>query len=102
MKRSRNLMGLSLRTGMMLGQANMVIAMRMMGMAGAWNVTPAENKRMVDEKTAAAVASGTAMMKAAMAGKDAVAVANAGLAPIARRTGANAKRLAKRGPKVGK
>jgi hypothetical protein len=100
MKRSRNLMGLSLRTGMMLGQANMVIAMRMMGMAGAWNVTPAENKRMVDEKTAAAVASGTAMMKAAMMGKDAVGVASAGLTPIARRTGANAKRLVKRGPKV--
>jgi hypothetical protein len=101
MKRSRNLMALSMRTGMMLGQANMVIAMRMMGMAGAWNVTPAENKRMVDEKTAAAVASGTAMMKAALSGKDPVAVASAGLTPIARRTGANAKRLVKRGPKVG-
>lgn len=102
MRRKANLFGLSMRTGMMLGQANMVIAMRMMGMAGAWNVTPAENKRMVDEKKAAAVASGTAMMKAAMAGKDAVAVAEAGLAPVARKTRANAKRLAGRGPKVGK
>jgi hypothetical protein len=101
MKRSRGLMALSMQTGMMLGQANMVIAMRMMGMAGAWNVTPAENKRMVDEKTAAAVESGAAMTRAALAGKGPVAVAKAGLAPIARRTGANAKRLAKRGPKVG-
>jgi hypothetical protein len=94
------LMQLSIKTGMMLGQANMVIAMRMMGMAGAWNVTPAENKRMVDEKTAAAVESGAAMTRAVMAGKGPVGVANAGLKPIARRTGVNAKRLVKRGPKV--
>lgn len=102
MSRKPDLFGLSLRTGMMLGQANMVIAMRMMGMAGGWNVTPAENQRMVDEKTAAAVASGTAMMRAAMAGKGPVAVAEAGLAPVARKTRANAKRLSKLGPKVGK
>ena len=101
MSRKPNLFGLSMRTGLMLGQANMVIAMRMMGMAGGWNVTPAENKRMVDEKTDAAMASGTAMMRAAMAGKGPVAVAEAGLAPVARKTRANAKRLAKRGPKVG-
>ena len=101
MKRPRNLIGLSIKTGMMLGQANMVIAMRMMGMAGAWNVTAAENKCMVDEKTAAAVESGAAMTRAVLLGKDTVAVAHAGLTPIARRTGANAKRLAKRGPKLG-
>ncbi len=101
MKRTRDLMALSMKTGMMLGQAQMVIAMRMMGMAGAWNVTPAENKRMVDEKKATAVASGNAMAKAALAGKDPVAVAMAGLQPVARRTKANAKRLAKRGPKGG-
>ncbi len=101
MKRSRNLVGLSIRAGMMLGQAQMVMAMRMMGMAGAWNVTAAENKRMVDEKTAAAVESGAAMARAMLSGKGPVAVASAGLTPIARRTGANAKRLAKRGPKVG-
>jgi hypothetical protein len=102
MSRKPDLFGLSMRTGMMMAQANMVIAMRMMGMAGAWNVAPAENKRMVDEKTAAAVASGTAMMRAAMAGKGPVAVAEAGLAPVARKTRANAKRLGKRGIKVGK
>ncbi|MFM2389341.1 MAG: hypothetical protein RLZZ437_896 [Pseudomonadota bacterium] len=101
MSRKPNLFGLSLRTGMMMAQANMVIGMRLMGMAGSWNVTSAENKRMVDEKTEAAVASGTAMMKAALSGKGPVAVAEAGLAPVARKTRANAKRLAKRGPKVG-
>jgi hypothetical protein len=100
MKRSRDLMALSIKTGMMLGQANMVIAMRMMGIAGAWNVSPAENRRMVHEKRAVAVESGAAMTRAVMTGKGPVALAKAGLAPIARRTGANAKRLAKRGPKV--
>jgi hypothetical protein len=96
-----NLMRLSIQTGMMMTQANMVIAMRLMGMAGTWNVTPAENRRMVDEKAVAAVASGMAMARAAMAGKGPVAVAAAGLQPVARKTRANARRLAKRGMKAG-
>ena len=38
----------------MAAEANRVIAMRLMGMAGTWNVTPSENARMVREKTEAA------------------------------------------------
>ncbi|MGL5012414.1 MAG: antifreeze protein, partial [Paracoccaceae bacterium] len=72
-----------------------------MGMAGVWNVTPAENRRMVEEKQAAAVEAGVAMTRAVLTGKGPVAVAEAGLAPVARKTRANAKRLSKRGMKVG-
>ena len=78
----------------------MVIAMRMWGMTGAWNVLPSENKRMVDEKGAAMLASGMAATAAMMQGKGAVDVALAALKPVARKTKANAARLGKRGVKV--
>jgi hypothetical protein len=83
---------------MMLAEANMVIAMRLWGMAGIWNVTPNENRRMVDEKSSAAMASGAAMVRAISAGHGPAAVAMAGLKPVRAKTRANAARLAKRGP----
>jgi hypothetical protein len=89
---------LSIKTAMMLTQAQMVIGMRMMGMAGLWRVQPSENARMSSEKVQAAQDSGQAMMRAAMQGKSAAKVAEAGLRPVARTTRANAKRLAARGP----
>ena len=100
-KAQKDLLRLSLQTGTMLAQANMVIAMRMWGMAGAWNVTQGEDKRMVDEKGVAMAAAGAAAMGAAMQGKGPVAVALAALQPVARKTRANATRLAKRGPGKG-
>jgi hypothetical protein len=89
---------LAMQSGMMLAEANMVIAMRMFGMAGLWNVTPAENKRMVDEKSTAAMASGAAMARAMVAGKSPAAIAMAGLRPVRAKTRANVARLSKRGP----
>jgi hypothetical protein len=99
-KAQKDLLKLSMETGAMLAQANMVIAMRMWGMAGAWNVTPDENKRMVDEKGTAMLASGMAATAAVMQGKGPVDVALAALKPVARKTKANAARLGKRGVKV--
>lgn len=99
-KAQKDLLRLSLQTGTMLAEANMVIAMRMWGMAGAWNVTPSENKRMVDEKGTAMLASGVAATSAMMQGKGPVDVALAALQPVARKTKANAARLGKRGAKV--
>ena len=43
-------MRLTMQSSMMLAEANMVIAMRMLGMGGMWRVTPSENARMVQEK----------------------------------------------------
>ncbi len=93
-------MRLSLKTGMMLGQAQMVIGMRLWGMAGMWSVLPSENARMVAEKLAAGIEATGHAATAAMRGKGPAAVAAAALAPVARRTKSNARRLARRGPKI--
>lgn len=88
---------LAMQSGMMMAEANMVIGMRLMGMGGMWRVTPAENTRMVQEKTDAAIASGAAMTRAMMAGQSPAKVALAGMKPVRAKTRANATRLAKRG-----
>ncbi|MFN4158282.1 MAG: antifreeze protein [Gemmobacter sp.] len=92
------LIRLSIKTSVMLGQAQMVIAMRMMGLAGMWRVQPSENARMSSEKMTAAQDSGQAMVRAAMKGHSPARIAEAGLRPVARTTRANARRLAARGP----
>jgi hypothetical protein len=99
-KTQAGLLRLSMQTGIMLAEANMVIAMRMWGMAGAWNVTPGENKLMLDEKGTAILASGMAATAAMMQGKSPVDVALAALKPVARKTRANAARLGRRGVKT--
>ena len=90
-------MRLAVQSSMMLAEANMVIAMRMMGMGGLWRVTSGENDRMVQEKTDAAIASGAAMTRAMLAGHSPAKIALAGMKPVRDKTRANASRLAKRG-----
>lgn len=90
-------MRLAMQSGMMIAEANMVIAMRLMGMGGMWRVTPSENARMVQEKSDAAIASGAAISRAIMAGHSPAKVALAGMKPVRDKTRANVTRLAKRG-----
>jgi hypothetical protein len=90
-------MRLAMQSSMMLAEANMVIAMRMMGMGGMWRVSPGENDRMVQEKTDAAVASGAAMTRAMLAGHSPAKIALAAMKPVRAKTRANATRLAKQG-----
>ncbi|WP_395541232.1 antifreeze protein [Neotabrizicola sp. sgz301269] len=92
------MISLSFKTGMMLMEAQMVIGMRMMGMAGLWCVLPSENARMSSEKVAAYGQSAVAATTAAMTGKSPAQVAEAALKPVARATKSNVKRLARRGP----
>ncbi|TCS66305.1 antifreeze protein [Primorskyibacter sedentarius] len=87
--------------GMLLAEANAVITMRMLGMAGLWSVTPGENNRMVSEKIEALNRSVTAANRAAMTGQRPDQIAAAALKPMRQKTRANSKRLAKRGPKIG-
>jgi hypothetical protein len=94
------LLALQIRTGMMLAEAQMVIGLRMMGMAGLWRVAPSENTRMVTEKAAALQDAAAAATRAALRGAGPAAIADAALKPIRRRTRANAARLARRGPKT--
>lgn len=79
-------------------EAQAVIWMRLWGMAGAWNVTPSENHRMVSEKVAAAMQAQTAVAMAMMSGKPTAKVAAAAIRPYRRKTSSNVSRLSKRGP----
>lgn len=89
---------LSMKTGMMLMEAQMVIGMRMMGMAGLWRVHPSENARMSSEKVTAMNKVAIATSHAFMTGKSPALIAEAALKPVARTTKSNVKRLARRGP----
>ncbi len=92
------MINLSMKTGMMLMEAQMVIGMRMMGMAGLWRVHPSENTMMSSEKVSAVSQSAIATSQAIMTGKSPAFIAEAALKPISRRTKSNVKRLAARGP----
>ena len=99
-KRLSQMMRLGQQTTMMLAEAQMVIAMRMMGMAGGWKVGRDENNTMVSEKTAAMLASQQAVGRAMLAGASPQGVALAALKPIRAKTRANARRLSQGGPKI--
>jgi hypothetical protein len=88
---------LQIKTALMLAEAQMVIGMRLMGMAGMWRVQPSENARMVSEKLVAAQDASLAATRAALRGKSPAVIADHALKPIRRRISANAKRLARRG-----
>ena len=92
------MINLSMKTSMMLMEAQMVIGMRMMGMAGLWRVQPSENARMSSEKVSAISEAAIATSQAIMSGKSPALIAEAALKPISRRTKSNVKRLAARGP----
>lgn len=76
-------------------EANMVIAMRLWGMAGGWKMSQGEHSRMVNEKTRAVQESGLAVARAVGAGQGPGAVAMAAMKPMRRRTKANARRLSR-------
>ena len=91
----------TVQVGMVVIEAQAVIAMRMMGMAGIWSVTPTEDARMVSEKFEALTRSATAAAHVAMRGGTPDKIAEAAIKPIRQTTRANAKRLRKRGIKLG-
>ena len=87
-----------MEVGMMLAEAQSVIAMRMMGWGGLWSVTRSENNRMVSEKAEAIAKSMQNATLAAMTGKRPDEIVNAAVKPLRQKTRANAARLGKRGP----
>ncbi len=89
-----------LQTTQMMVEAQGVIAMRLMGMAGLWSVAPSESTRMFTEKPAAFLLSASAATAAAMAGQRPDQVLAAAVRPIRVKTRANSRRLSKRGFKV--
>ncbi|MCA1775042.1 MAG: antifreeze protein [Paracoccaceae bacterium] len=87
--------------GLVMAEAQAVITMRLMGMAGHWSVTPAEDARMVSEKVHAMTKAATDSALVAMRGGSPETIAAAAIKPIRQKTRANARRLGKRGPKKG-
>lgn len=89
------------QTSVMLAEAQAVIAMRMMGLAGFWAVHPSESLRMIAEKPAAYARAAEAAGRAAFAGKAPHEIAGAALRPVRRKTRANSRRLVRKGPGPG-
>lgn len=88
-----DLLELQTGTALMLAEAHLVATLRLMGMGGLWPVDAAEGQRMVEEKLPAFVEAGTAAFRVALSGAGPYDVAAAWLAPIARHTHANTRRL---------
>ena len=83
-------------------EAQTVIALRTLGMVGAWNTRPSENSRMVSEKTQAFAQSARAATLAMVQGARPDQVATAAMKPLRRKTKSNVARLTKAGPKLPK
>ncbi len=84
---------------MILAEAQAVIVMRLWGMAGIWAVTPSENSRMLSEKAGAWTRAALDAHVMVLRGGGSDQVFAAAMKPIRQKTRANARRLAKRGPK---
>ncbi|MEM6887896.1 MAG: antifreeze protein [Pseudomonadota bacterium] len=89
----------AMQFGMIMSEAQAVIAMRMMGMAGIWSVSPSQNTRMVTEKVHAFTKSVTTAGLVTMKGDPPARVTRAALASIRRKTRPNTRRLSSRGLK---
>jgi hypothetical protein len=90
----------AMQAGFMMAEAQTVIAMRLMGMAGVWSVAPSERHRMVSEKVHAAARSATEAGHAMLRGHSPDQIVAAALRPYRQKTRANSRRLSKRGMRV--
>ena len=89
----------ALQIGWLMTEAQSVVTMRMLGLAGVWSVSPYERQRMLSEKAHAFAKSLTDAQRAAITGQSPDKITAAALKPIRQTARANRKRLAKRGPK---
>ena len=87
--------------GAIAAEAQMVIAMRLLGGLGVWNVDRLENVRMVAEKAGAVMEAGHAASSSVWKGHGPGVASLAVLKPIRKRTRSNVRRLHRRGPKTG-
>lgn len=89
----------SMQVMMMAAEAQAVISMRLLGMAGFWSVPPSEKTRMVSEKLKTMTKSNGEAVAAAVRGNTPDQIVAAAIKPYRQRTRANSRRLTKRGPK---
>ena len=83
----------ALEAAEIMAESQLVIGLRLAGMAGFWPMAKAENARMLNEKLQAGLDVGHAALLAGMSGASPSQVAMAAMAPVRRKTRANAKRL---------
>lgn len=83
----------ALEAAEIIAESQVIIGLRLAGMAGFWPMAKAENARMLSEKLQASLDVGHAALKAGMLGASPSQVAMAAMAPVRRTTRANAKRL---------
>jgi hypothetical protein len=81
------------RTARMMAEAQTVVTLRILGLAGFWPVPQSEHYRMVFEKAPAFMRAGSNATVAALRGERADRIAAAALRPVSARTHANAQRL---------
>lgn len=93
-----DLFRLTLDTGLMALQAQQVVAMRTLGMLGAWRTRDGESTRMVTEKLDAMGEAKRGISQAYGQALSPLAIARAALAPYAERTRDNHQHLTRRGP----
>lgn len=98
-KGSLSYYALSVQSAQMALEAQTVVALRLLGMAGLWAVPHADDMRMVLEKPDAFVRSATAASQAMLSGKRPDQIATAAIKPLRRKTRANARRLTRAGPR---
>ena len=90
------MMRLNIATARMMTEAQTVIGLRMLGMAGMVPSATDETPRMVTEKQTAFAKAGLAAATAVMTGRGPLAAYGSALGPIGRTTRSNVRRLSKR------
>ena len=83
----------ALEASHIMAESQMVIGMRLAGMAGLWPMAKSETERMLAEKLSAGMDSAHAALRSGMAGGNISEMAMAAMKPVRAKTRANAKRL---------
>ena len=83
----------ALEASQIMADSQLVIGLRLAGMAGFWPMGQAETERMVSEKLAAGIDAAGAALKSGMAGDALPDIAMAALKPYRHKTKSNARRL---------
>ncbi|WP_051597867.1 hypothetical protein [Actibacterium atlanticum] len=91
------MLGAGLEVWHLVVESQMVVAMRLLGMAGIWAVKPDENVRMVGEKVSGFRDAALAMQSSVWRGERPDQIMVAGIRPIRARTYSNSRRLSRDG-----
>lgn len=83
----------ALEASFIMTEAQMVIGIRLAGMAGLWPMAEKETDQMLSEKLSAGMDSAHAALRSGMAGGNISEVAMAAMKPVRATTRANAERL---------